>query len=205
MNQDTTMSWQDQMQDESLVSATGGDEFSNFLEFGINFPDLDGHASAQPERSLHGSNHAITTTMPDDGMNRMETDAQGQSSQYNHMMGDLPMDLSQQGQGQVSQPYNGMNVDNDFFQEQHQLRRQSSHQHPQHHGYAPGQPMVPPTPNSIELHGGAVRYPQRVDENAEMYGRYGRVNDEQVGRPTRCISRTGRTRVLTRNRLSIPP
>ncbi|KAJ9297431.1 transcriptional regulator family: Helix-loop-helix [Paecilomyces variotii] len=174
------MSWQDQMQDESLVSATGGDEFSNFLEFGINFPDLDTHASAQPERSLHGSNHAIATTMPDDGMNRMETDAQGQSSQYNHIMGDLPMDLSQQGQGQVSQPYNGMNVDNDFFQEQHQLRRQPSHQHPQHHGYAPGQPMVPPTPNSIELHGGAVRYPQRVEENAEMYGRYGRVNDEQA-------------------------
>ncbi|KAL1850541.1 hypothetical protein Plec18170_006826 [Paecilomyces lecythidis] len=187
MNQDTTMSWQDQMQDESLVSATGGDEFSNFLEFGINFPDLDGHSSAQPESTLHASNHAIATTMADEGINRMDAEAQGQSSQYNHMMGDMPMDLSQQGQsqGQVSQPYSGMNVDNAFFQEQQQqhqqeLRRQSSQQHPHHHGYAPGQPMVPPTPNSIELHGGAARYPQRVDENAEMYDRYGRVNDDQA-------------------------
>jgi hypothetical protein len=42
--------------------------------------------------------------------------------------------------------------------------------------------MIPPTPNSMELHGGAVRYPQRVDENQEMYDRYGRVNEEQVRR-----------------------
>ncbi|GAD92631.1 HLH transcription factor (PalcA), putative [Paecilomyces variotii No. 5] len=184
MNQDT-MSWQEQMQDESLVSATGGDEFSNFLEFGINFPDLDGHSSAQPESGLHASNHAIATTMADESMNRMDTQAQGQTSQYNHMMGDLPMDLSQQGQSQ-GQSYNGMDVDNAFFQEQQQqhqhqqeLCRQQSQQHP-HHGYAPGQPMVPPTPNSVELHGGAARYPQRVEENTEMYDRYGRVNDDQV-------------------------
>lgn len=41
--------------------------------------------------------------------------------------------------------------------------------------------MIPPTPNSMELHGNAARYPQRVDENHKMYDQYARMNEEQVG------------------------
>jgi hypothetical protein len=40
--------------------------------------------------------------------------------------------------------------------------------------------VIPPTPNSIELHGGAARYPQRVDASHEMYDRYGQMSEEQV-------------------------
>ena len=46
----------------------------------------------------------------------------------------------------------------------------SSHQHDlaqSHYAIPHGHTVIPPTPNSIELHGGAARYP-RVDEN-EMY------------------------------------
>lgn len=62
-------------------------------------------------------------------------------------------------------------------------RQQQSHQSqhpPANQHYMQGQPMIPPTPNSIELHGNAARYPQRVEENSEMYDRYSRVNEEQV-------------------------
>jgi hypothetical protein len=48
--------------------------------------------------------------------------------------------------------------------------------------YQEGQHIVPPTPNSVELHGGAARYMQRIDQNNahEIYERYGQMNDEQV-------------------------
>lgn len=60
---------------------------------------------------------------------------------------------------------------------------QQQHSQPPHANqhYMQGQPMIPPTPNSIEMHGNAARYPQRVEENSEMYDRYSRVNEEQVG------------------------
>jgi hypothetical protein len=32
----------------------------------------------------------------------------------------------------------------------------------------------------IEMHGNAARYPQRVDENPDMYDGYSRINEEQV-------------------------
>lgn len=52
-------------------------------------------------------------------------------------------------------------------------------QAPTHH-YMQGQTMIPPTPNSIEMHGNAARYPQRVDETPDMYDGYSRINEEQV-------------------------
>lgn len=62
-----------------------------------------------------------------------------------------------------------------FYVPEDQQPAQPTHfkNHPQHdlaqsHYAIPhGQTVIPPTPNSIELHGGAARYP-RVDEN-DMY------------------------------------
>ena len=45
--------------------------------------------------------------------------------------------------------------------------------------YLQGQQIIPPTPNSMELHGNAARYSHR-DEHSEMYDRYSRMNEEQV-------------------------
>ena len=50
--------------------------------------------------------------------------------------------------------------------------------HPSQQPIPNGQTVIPPTPNSIELHGGAARYPHQVEDNHDMYSR---INDEQVG------------------------
>lgn len=181
MNQDASMPWPEQPHDGSLMPPAGDDEFSNFLEFGLNFPDLEGHGSGQRQRPLPNSANSIPTTVGDQDMSRMDTDPTSQAPQYSPMVPDMPMDLGHHGQSQVPQPY-GVNMDAGFFPQDQPQHQSQSHQQqqPPKQGYAQGQPMIPPTPNSVELHGGAAHYPQRVDESHGMYDRYTRVTEEQV-------------------------
>ena len=45
MEQQPAMSWPGQLH-ENLIPASNEDEFSNFLEFNMHFPDLEGHGPA---------------------------------------------------------------------------------------------------------------------------------------------------------------
>jgi hypothetical protein len=64
-----------------------------------------------------------------------------------------------------------------MFQQQQQQQQPQPTTQP----YIPqGQMVIPPTPNSIEFHGSAATYPQRVGDNPEMYDRYSRMIEEQV-------------------------
>ena len=40
--------------------------------------------------------------------------------------------------------------------------------------------MIPPTPNSIELHGRAARFPLRVDVGHDLYDHYTAINEDQA-------------------------
>lgn len=186
MEQQPAMSWPGQLH-ENLIPAASEDEFSNFLEFNMHFPDLEGHGPAAHSQ-LHEqqamvnppTSSAPTATAPSDLRSQL----------YTAPMEGLAMDFSG-GHGPVQShvgpmPYSTPNMTPGFCA---QDSSQSQSQPPSGQPYVQGQPMIPPTPNSMELHGNAARYPQRVDENPEMYDRYSRINEEQVclNRPLRHV------------------
>ncbi|KAE8348593.1 hypothetical protein BDV28DRAFT_84565 [Aspergillus coremiiformis] len=201
MEQDTSLSWPD-------ITTPADDEFSNFLEFGMQFPDLEGQGPSDqnPPRSIAHSVSMPTSTAPSgqEQLVRMDTDAVApQSSSYDRIMGDFPIELSNQvhqGQshGSIPASFSHAPMTPAFYaqkpphsqlfnhQQLQQPQEQPHHQHVHHvqstsQPYVPhGQHVIPPTPNSIELQGSAATYPQRVDESQEMYDRYARINEEQA-------------------------
>ncbi|QGA20778.1 hypothetical protein EYB26_008486 [Talaromyces marneffei] len=200
MDHDTAMTWSEQLPEETLMATGNEDDFSNFLEFGIDFADLDGHNAAaavqhQHQQAMQHANQHIATTLADD----VRMASTSQAPPYASMMGehiglgipnnrpveDSSFHFSQEQQQQ--QYHQQLSQQQHQHQEklvhQHQQRQQIPHPHPQmaSHPYREGQPIIPPTPSSVELHGGAARYMQRVDQNNnDMYERYGQMSDEQA-------------------------
>ncbi|KKA19063.1 HLH transcription factor (PalcA) [Rasamsonia emersonii CBS 393.64] len=199
MDHDASISWSEPLPEESLMSTANEDEFSNFLEFGINFPDLEGHGSAPPQhqRTMQNADNHIPASMADDSVNRMDTDPTTQPPQYASMVGDhVAMNLHDNAQAQ-SQAFH---FSHEQQHQQHQHPAPQHEQHPHHppkqtpqehaanHNFSHGQHVIPPTPNSIELHGGAARYPQRVESGHDMYDRYGQMNEDQTAFYTPLVS-----------------
>ncbi|KAJ5134102.1 hypothetical protein N7526_005467 [Penicillium atrosanguineum] len=152
MEHQPAMTWPEQIHENTLISAPGEDEFSNFLEFNMHFTDLEGHGPAHSQ--MQEQQHAMvppTTTAPESAIS---SDHRSQSHQYATPIEGLAMDF---GHGPV-----------------------------QSHGMSYSTPSMTPgfcaqdSSQHMELHGNAARYPQRVDENADMYDRYSRINEEQA-------------------------
>ncbi|KAJ5577760.1 uncharacterized protein N7459_006724, partial [Penicillium hispanicum] len=183
--QQPAMSWPEQLQANALITAPGEDEFSNFLEFNMHFPDLEGHGPAhsqiQEQQHHHSMVHPPTTTAPE---STMASDPRSHP-QYSAPMEGLTMDFGNHGSGQSHNgpvPYSTPSMTPGFCAQDSSQQSAISGQPPSagQQQYMQGQPMIPPTPNSIELHGNAARYPQRVDDNTEMYDRYSRIQEEQA-------------------------
>ncbi|KAH3418135.1 hypothetical protein KXW09_005754 [Aspergillus fumigatus] len=168
MDQDNSMAWPGSLQEQSLMAASGEDEFTNFLEFGMHFPDLEGHGPGerqlQPPRSLPASASMMpTTTAEQEQLIRMDTDslpnAHSSSSYSNRIMGDFPFDLSNhnqqsQPQGQIPSSYTSATVTPDFYNQE--IAQPQIYHHPQqppqkqqqqqqsHHGLpTTSQPYIP--------------------------------------------------------------
>ncbi|KAK2765462.1 hypothetical protein FQN54_008316 [Arachnomyces sp. PD_36] len=187
-------SWPENFNSEALVPTSGvEDEFSNFLEFGFTFPELENGAVQNP-RSLA---QPPTSSMEDVDMMRMSqaqaTEGQTQTAQAvqqnTHQPAQVMTDMSSvrhPGQ-EVKQHYQDPNMESQFYQgrqqqQSHQPPHQQQQQPPPHMNpnYAHRYQGIPPTPNSIELHGGAVnRYPGRMENEARGYEHYSRPNDDQ--------------------------
>ncbi|KAL3459855.1 helix-loop-helix DNA-binding domain-containing protein [Aspergillus heterothallicus] len=185
MEQDPSLSWSD-------MPPPAEDEFSSFLEFGMQFGDLEGqHGPTDhhlPARSMAQVAMATTTAPPQQQqMACMDPDSvNGQSQSYSRLMGDFSVD--QQGLPHSASYSNGPMTPAYYaqkpqmFHPQHsQQQQQQQHSQPAPQQYIPqGQMVIPPTPNSIELQGSAATYPQRVGDNPEMYDRYSRMIEEQA-------------------------
>ncbi|KAL4737632.1 helix-loop-helix DNA-binding domain-containing protein [Aspergillus similis] len=184
MEQDSSMSWSD-------MPPPGEDDFSNFLEFG--FPDLEGqHGPTDhiPSRSVAQAAAMATSTAPPQQQQVVCMNSDGvsdQSQSYARMPGDFPVELP--GQGQQGIPHNSSFSNGPmtpaFYAQKPQMFHSSQQPQPvqpqSSQPYNPqGQMMIPPTPNSIELHGNAAPYTQRVGDNSEMYDRYTRMMEEQA-------------------------
>lgn len=168
------MSWPEQLHETPLMAAPE-DEFSNFLEFNMPFPDIEGHG---PANMQHSQQHSLpTTTAPESEMGYSQAHAVQYPGKMDGMAMDFSHDPTQSHQHPVNQmAYSAPGMTPGFCaQEPSPMSQPPTHQH-----YMQGQTMIPPTPNSIEMHGNAARYSQRVDGTPELYDRYGRINEEQV-------------------------
>ena len=189
MEQPSDTSWPAQLQENALIAAPE-DEFSNFIEFNMQFPDFEGHGPGpthshmqeqQQQHQHHPMVHPPTTTAPEPTL----VSGPLSTPQYSAPMEGIAMDFGLHGSGQSHGgpvPFSTPSMTPGFCAQdssQHPTMAQRSSSSSQQH-YMQNQPVVPPTPNSIELHGNATRYPQRVDDNSEMYDRYSRMHEEQV-------------------------
>lgn len=168
------MSWPEQLHENNLITAPGEEEFSNLFEFNIPFSEIEhGPGNMQHSHSLP------TTTGPDSDMAHLRSHA----VQYSGQMEGL-MDFNDNTQSHTNHghpiPYSTPHMTPGFCAQQPSPMSQP----PTHQHYMQGHNMIPPTPNSIEMHGNAARYPQRVDENPDMYDGYSRINEEQVSSDT---------------------
>ncbi|PYI30850.1 HLH transcription factor [Aspergillus indologenus CBS 114.80] len=196
MDQGHSLSWSD-------IPPSTDDEFTNFLEFGMQFPDVD----AQPQSDHHVSRpliHAATMSLPvstaaaQEQLVSLDTGGMTASaSSYSPMINnDFALDLAhhgQQGQPHGSSfstapmppafyahkpPIYHPHQPSPVPDQSHSLS-QSTQSMPQ--SFVPqGRPVIPPTPNSVEFHGNAATFPQRADDTREVYERFNRVNDEQA-------------------------
>ncbi|OQE26144.1 hypothetical protein PENFLA_c007G08954 [Penicillium flavigenum] len=164
------MSWPEQLHENNLITAPGEEEFSNLFEFNIPFSEIEhGPGNMQHSHSLP------TTTGPDSDMAHLRSNA----VQYSGQMEGL-MDFNDNTQPHTNHghpmPYSTPHMTPGFCAQQPSPMSQP----PTHQHYMQGHNMIPPTPNSIEMHGNTARYPQRVDENPDMYDGYSRINEEQA-------------------------
>ncbi|OJJ44867.1 hypothetical protein ASPZODRAFT_70237 [Penicilliopsis zonata CBS 506.65] len=180
MDQGGSLPWPEQLHEQSLIPGPSDEDFTHFLEFGMNFADIEGHERQQ--RSLPNAAVTMPTTTAEE-LVRMETVPTSHPSPFGQMMGGLSLEMQQRAahsqpqQAQMHPAYSNPGMTPGFY-----AQEPPPHSHPpsQQQHYASGQTIIPPTPNSIELHGGAARFTQRVEESQDMYDRYAHINEEQA-------------------------
>lgn len=175
MNQTSNL-WSERHHHDPMVSAPEEDDFSSFLEFGLDFSTFDGNAHDGQRLAEDGVTEMDTSMEHADVSNEIKEMQHGQGFQGGHQHpqaqmegyhtpGTIPMDPSMQEQ---------------LMRQHHQLQQQRQHQDAQRQNMR-RVPIIPPTPNSMELHGAAERYYQHIDSNGQiMYERHQRPKEDQV-------------------------
>lgn len=147
------------------------DEFASFLEFGdlqLNFPYEGGHQDGQELQQESGD--GMDTSMGNGSeVIRLEN---GPVQQQVDQCNSLTALNSYHGS---AESFDDLNIQGELFNQ-----HQQSHLHlhgPQYNG----QNVIPPTPNSIEMHGEQARYYQTPrDHSQPVYDRLGRNQKDQV-------------------------
>lgn len=161
MNQISTTSW------SPMVSAPEED-FASFLEFGdlqLQFPNFDNVVPDGRELQQEPAGTMDTSMGDEQGLMRLEDGHMRQEmSQGNSMQ-------AMNGFHGSTDSYHDMNMQPDLYSpnQQQQMHIQTPHQYH-------GQNMIPPTPNSIEMHGDHTRYYRSSGEHPTqaVYERFGR-------------------------------
>lgn len=179
MNQTATAeAWSPSTPHDPMTSAVIED-FTSFLDmadFSVSFPSLD-CISAQDDQPVHEGVAERMDTGPDasnDLLGRIQTDIH---HQQDHSIQQEQHHSLLSGLGQLQDSADalfGINMQTQFSQQQQRQHQQQM----QEHVYQ-GQYMIPPTPNSIEMTGGAARYYQQVDAQAQAL-HYQRLKEDQV-------------------------
>jgi len=147
MNVVADSEWQQSDRFEPMASMAEQD-FANFLDLDIDldFPTFDANAATAPQ---------LPDLPPDLHLHNL-TDEEVPSQAYNishgaHQQPPLSTDISGLGNELFD-----FTLNTPYEQPQHQ------HHTPQDHAFLP-RSIVPPTPNSVEMHGDIERYLQQLD------------------------------------------
>ncbi|OAX77293.1 hypothetical protein ACJ72_08411 [Emergomyces africanus] len=172
MDRDTSLSaWPQSLSEDLLIPVSGDEEFSKYLDFDFNFAELDDVANQQ-QNAFHNSAPDISTTMQDlqpPGMahhphlenTSQAPDYQAELHQLHHHMG-------------IQEAVNttAANVEPQYYVQKHQNFISQNYGQRQ---------VIPPTPNSTEMHAGDPHGLSRLDTDSHrLYEHYARPNDDQV-------------------------
>ena len=150
------------------------EDFATFLEFGdiqLDFPPFDGvmHDGRAPQQTVDTD---VTIDTPMENAPAMADFALGHMPQQQDQSISIP--LMSGYNGGLGQLYNMQTSRGQLQRNQHSQAHMKTH-----HPYPPG--MVPPTPNSIELHGGMPGYYHAaVHQQPNVYEHYQRSQRDQV-------------------------
>ena len=171
MNQSATTTW-------SSMGPGPEDEFASFLEFGdlqLSFPTFDTEQHAV-EGAQEGPIPGLDTNMETEVgiMGIKEGEIQQQIDPNLAAMQLSPQDLRDlNGSSESSM---NLSIQAQIFHQQqlnyHQQRLMQGHYH--------SQGMIPPTPNSLEMHGQPRSYPQVEPQARAIYDHYIRKQQDQV-------------------------
>ncbi|MCJ1389284.1 hypothetical protein MMC18_002140 [Xylographa bjoerkii] len=171
MNQSATTTW------SPMVSGTE-DDFANFLEFGdlqLSFPAFDGEQHAVGP-GQQGSIAGLDTDMANEvgilGMKEGEIQQQLDSN----LAAMQPSAQDLRDLNGSSESVMDLSIEAQIFHQQqlnyHQQRLIQGHYH--------RQGMVPPTPNSLEMHGQPRSYPQMDPQARVMYEHYAQKQQDHL-------------------------
>jgi len=165
MNQNPTPRW------SPMVSGPD-DDFTSFLDFGdINFSAFD--AIPEPNAELQQQNGAGAMDISMDGSASMLGLEIGP---MHHQMGQHSAAPSMSGFQNSTEPYPDLALQSDVFarQQRQQIHMQDQRYHAHH--------AVPPTPDSMEMHGRHAQYYRTPTDHLQlhMYDQYRRNHKDQV-------------------------
>ena len=149
MNHESSPTWSQTLHDDTMVANPGDDEFSNFLDLGIDFPNFDG---------LEDGQSGLDTPMGDLGMDQLGMDG----SRADATTSDLQTgSMVSQGVSMAHHGHMKNAVGMNPMLREHQMnqrpRNAMSNQNCQ------PQIMIPLTPHSSEMQGAAARYQSHMD------------------------------------------
>jgi hypothetical protein len=172
MNQDSSTAWHQTLQDDPML-VTGDDDFTNFLQLGIDFPGFD---------ETQTGHNGFDTPMGDLGMDQLAMDSSVEDIRGHTMQ--TGSTLSERGTADLIQRYSKISRGaNSVINVPVNQRPQGEQQ--QKHGVqeAPyeSRVMVPPTPRSSEMQGAAARYYHYMDSDGlAEFDPYQRQRDDRV-------------------------
>ena len=176
MNQAPIHAWSTSAHNDPMVSAPE-DDFTNFLDLGnfqLDFPAFDPAAHGEA-RVHHDDGHDVDTSMDDAGdvNGRKETHAPQTQQEQGRVRHSSSAPMMQHVQTPADAMME-MNMQAQLLHRQQQRMREQGFQRPS---------IIPPTPNSIEMHGGTANFYQQLDAQSQaLMERYQRIKEDQVWR-----------------------
>lgn len=174
MNQDSSTAWHQTLHVDPMLVA-GDDDFQNFLQLGIDFPGFE---------EAHAGHNGFDTPMGDLGMDQLAMHSSVEDIRAHAMQAGAS--LSERGAGELLHRYSKISAGpdtalNSSVAHHHQNQQQQRKRDAQKMSYE-SRVMVPPTPQSSEMQGAAVRYYHYMDaDGMPEFDPYQRHRDDQVG------------------------
>ncbi|KAI9838091.1 MAG: hypothetical protein M1819_006246 [Sarea resinae] len=152
------------------------DDFSNLFDLGdiqLDFPSFDAPGPQQDQQDRQQDVDAAMDTSGD--MNPGEVAAQGQPWEHDHMS-QQSFATGESTQYGSTEALMGMGIQEPYqHQHQHQPAQQLMQDHEYHH-----RSFVPPTPDSIEMHGGVAHYRRMDPQQDASIDRYQQMKDDLI-------------------------